>query len=305
MAEKITLMIAGRPLTFMSEARIEGCVRGNVTSRGPCPKKGPLKPTGAIKSIGKIAKLGGKAIAKASEGRKRADAEHEAGAKAAERKKLARQLMIRMQAGEKFEIAPEDYPALIETAGDPDTVKSLENEWLAAWEKDPRNKGKEIPKPPPFNLALGQVTGKGNEMLFDKPLRDIPRDEMPALPDNVKDLIPFMSALTKAGVEFEIVEDLDPRDIRSVQSQLSMPHVAKITGFMKPGWKEGGLMILSKENALGDGHHRWAAAVSAAMLHQQGVKGFSPVKVQALRVNLPIDELLPIMQEHSGTRKSI
>jgi hypothetical protein len=292
MAEKVTLMIAGKPLTFMSETRIEGCVRGNVVSRGPCPKKGPLKPTGVVKSVAKKAAIGGRAIAKASSGRKRAEEEHEASLKA-ERQKIAKQLMIRMAAGEKFDVDPDDYPALVDGLNDPQLVEQAEKEVKAS--------GK---TPEPFlNLALGQIKGKGNEGLFAKPLRDIPRDQMPALPDNVKDLVPFMKALTLQGVDFEIV-DLDPREIRSVQSQLIAPKVAKMSGYMKSGWKPGGLMIVSEENALGDGHHRWAGAATAALLHEQGVPGYSPVKVQALRVKLPIDQLLPVMEQHSGPKKS-
>lgn len=206
-----------------------------------------------------------------------------AGSKA-ERDQIARQLIIRMAAGERFDIKPDGVPDLMAALSAADA--------------------------PPINLAQLHISGPGNENLFDRPLRDIPRENMPALPDNVPGLVPFIQGLSRMRdkngnpIRVELVE-IDPREIQATQSELSGPKVAKMAGFMKSGWKPGGAAIVSGENALLDGHHRWAGASVAALMYDQGVEGYSPVKMQVLRVDLPIDELLQIAEQFSGPKKGL
>lgn len=274
MGQTVTLMLAGKPLTFNradpGDTRVEGCLPPHVPvpKKGPCPKHRP----GGAKTIKDAIKRAGVAVPKNLKG-----GEHEKAAQAAQRARVAKQLMIRMAAGEKFETDVDHIPDLYEQMQDA----------------------------PPMNLSLMQV--KGKPKLFQHHLRDIPRDQMPALPDTVEGLAPLMAELDRRGVKFELI-DIHPDEIQATQSQLSAPKVAKLAGYMKQGWKEGGAMIISQpgENALGDGHHRWAGSAMAAMLHQQGYPGFEkPVIPKALRVHLPIDDLLKVMEEYSGPKKSL
>lgn len=254
--QQVTLIVAGKPLTFTHGAdRVEACLPPHV----PVPRKGPCKGHGELDKLKKSVK---RAQAVSSD--------------RAARKNLAKQYMIRMAAGEKFDVDPKDAPDLIEA----------------------------LNGAPPMNLAHVQITGKGNEHLFQRPLRDIPRDQMPALPDTVEGLVPLIHELGRRGVKVELI-DVDPRTLQATQSELSAPKVAKMAGFMKSGWKPGGAMIVSRELALGDGHHRWAGASMAALLHEQGVPGYQPVQAKALKIDLPIDDLLKVMNEFSGPRKSI
>lgn len=234
----------------------------------------PRAQPGVCPGSGKAKKSAGK-IAKAVVGRKKAVAESQATDKA-ERTKKAYQAVIKIAAGEKFSAEPDLMPEILEILKDV----------------------------PPMNLKMMQVEGKGNENLFQHALRDIPRDKMPALPDTVEGLQPLMDELTRRGVKFELV-DVDPRELQAIQTELSAPKVAKMAGFMKNGWKEGGAMVISKEGAVGDGHHRWAGAAMAAMLHAQGVEGYKPVRVKALKIDLGVDDMLAIMEEFSGPKKSI
>lgn len=265
---KVTLNLAGRPLTFETGTRVEGCLPPHVSipKPGPCPG-------------GKRAKKGATAIAKAVTGRKKAVADTTAKEKA-RRSKLAAELTQKLAKGDKVQ-------------ADADLIAEM------------FSSGHITENSPPMNLAKLGVNGPGNETLFDKPLRDIPRKEMPALPDTVAKMLPFLLELGRRGIKVELVEDMDPRQIRSVQTELSAPKVAYLANAMKDGWKEGGAMIISRENALGDGHHRWAGAAMARMLHEQGAEGYKPMGVTALKVDLPIDELLKIMNEYSGERKSL
>lgn len=197
---------------------------------------------------------------------------------AAQQKREAKKLVKQLGKGEK-------------TTTDPAMVHAIMQQLVGA---------------PPINLAKLGVTGEKNKNLFDRPLRDIPRDQMPALPDNVAKLMPFIQEISRRypDLKVELVE-MDPRGIQATQSELSAPKVAKMAGFMKSGWKPGGAMIISQENALLDGHHRWAGASVASILHEQGVPGWQPVNVTALKIDLPIDELLKLGNEFSGPRKSI
>jgi len=263
-----TLIIAGRPVTFRAGQRVEACLPPHVPSPrpGPCPG-------------GKKARKAADLIKKAVSGRGRAVADTKA-AKAAQRKKLAAELTDKLARGEGFE-------------ADADVVAEM------------FGGGHITPDSPPMNMAKMGVKGPGNENLFNKPLRDIPRDKMPALPDTVAGLIPLIQELGRRGIKAELIDGMDPRKIKPVQTELSAPKVAKLAGFMKQGWKPGGAMIISRENGLGDGHHRWAGASVARMLHEQGVEGYNPVGVTALKVDLPIDDLLAIMEEFSGPKKSL
>lgn len=195
----------------------------------------------------------------------------------AARRAIAKQLVLRMAAGEKFSADPDVVPHLMDELSGGDSV----------------------------NMALMQLKGRGNENLFQHHMRDIPRDQMPALPDNVHDLQPFMDALVDRKIKFELVH-MNPKEIKATQSQLSGPKVAKLYGFMKSGgWKPGGAMIVSQENALLDGHHRWAGAAMASVAHELGVPDSKPVNVMALKVDLPIDELLKLGEEFSGPKKAL
>lgn len=283
-AGKITLMIAGKPLTFSAPARIEACKKFKVGGRyppGPCPGEG--KAAKAIKEAGKPEgkKPAVKAIPRGGEIVKRAS-------EIAERKRVVKQYLADLYhdngedeetgkpkpKGRKFTAKPEYMPEL---------MKQLEGSDAA-------------------NLSHMQI--EGHENLFQHHLRDFTREEMPALPDNVAELMPFIQELGRRGVKVELI-DVDPKDIQATQSQLIAPKVAKMARLMKNGWKEGGAILLSRENALGDGHHRWAGAAMASMLHEQGVPGYKPMRPKALKVDLPIDELLAIMNEFSGPRKGM
>lgn len=261
-----TLIIAGRQVTFRTGQRVEACMPPHVS----VPKPGPC-PGG--KRAKKLAETARKAVG----GQARARADIASGK--ARRINQARDNVRKLAAGEGFE-------------ADPDVVAQMFDSEIG-------------PDSPPMNLALMGVTGKGNENLFNKPLRDIPRDQMPALPDTVAGLIPLIQELGRMGVKVELIDDMDPREIKPVQTELSAPKVAKLARLMKKGWKPGGAMIISREGALGDGHHRWAGASVARMLHEQGVEGYSPVGVTALKIDLPIDELLAVMERFSGPKKSL
>jgi hypothetical protein len=153
----------------------------------------------------------------------------------------------------------------------------------------------ELRKRDAVNLAHLDVTGKGNENLFTKHVRDIPRSAMPQLPANVDGIKPFMDELAKRGINAKITQR-DPRTMVMTQSELDSKKVAKLAGFMQAdGWQEGGILLMSTDGSILDGHHRWAGASAA-------VAAGKDMKVTALEIDLPIDPLLEIAQTMSGPR---
>jgi hypothetical protein len=274
-------MVAGKPLTFTPEVRVEACKKFKIGGRyppGPCPGEGkPGKDGGGGTTV---KKPGVKAIPRGGDIVKRAS-------ELAERKRVVGQYLKDLSHDNGKDENGDDKPKGRKFTAKPEYMPELM---------------RQLDGGHPTNLAHMQIEGHKN--LFQHSLRDIPRDQMPALPDNIAELMPFIQELGRRGVKVELV-DIDPKDIQATQTQLSAPKVAKLARLMKNGWKEGGAILLSRENALGDGHHRWAGAAMASMLHEQGVPGYKPMRPKALKVDLPIDDLLAIMNEFSGPRKGL
>lgn len=153
------------------------------------------------------------------------------------------------------------------------------------------------------NLVNLHVNGKGNEALFDKPVSKTPRSEMPQLPSSVDTMKPFIDRLAKDGIKVDI-HPMDPTSLKAYQAELDSKKVAKMYGFMKAGgWQEGGLLIVSRDGVVVDGHHRWAGAAAVGATGAL-VPPPPPHKMQvtALQVDMNIADLMPIAQEMSGAR---
>lgn len=169
------------------------------------------------------------------------------------------------------------------------------------WDDGTREKVDEVTgdvrmKQPAFNFNRVQVTGKGNEKMFRRHLRDRPRDTMPQLPtghgddDKTSDgkyMADFENFLKAQGVAFKYGK-MDPRELVASQSQLNGHKVAKIHKFMAKGWKPGGVMIVARDGeggwAVVDGHHRWAAAAAESVT--------SPMDVEVMAIDEHIDKIL-------------
>lgn len=146
-----------------------------------------------------------------------------------------------------------------------------------------------------FNFARLNVAGKGNGNLFQRHLRKRPRDTMPQLPTETgAGMDHFMDHLTKKGVKFEF-GTIDPRKLVASQSELHGPKVAKIYGFMREdGWKPGGVMIISRDGAVIDGHHRWAAAAAASIANG------GTMEVTVMKIDADLDDILGTDEKPDG-----
>ena len=109
---------------------------------------------------------------------------------------------------------------------------------------------------------------------------DLDRDLLPQI-NKPKD---FLNMLDKKDIPYK-EEMVDPDTLKSIQTEFDKDKIANI--MLDPYNLMG--IIISKDNYILDGHHRWVAAYN---------KG---IKIKATRVDLPILELISIAKRNSVT----
>ncbi len=145
--------------------------------------------------------------------------------------------------------------------------------------------------PETINLLKMRVDGAGNEN-FGEPLTDLPRSKMPQLPEDSAGLQRYSQYLAKNGVRAR-VEEVDPRSLRATQAEIDSRKVGAIyQSLEKTGGKlgdTGGTLIVSKEGAVVDGHHRFYSTSLYAVQR--------PVKVKILRTDADINTMLKLSDQ--------
>lgn len=134
------------------------------------------------------------------------------------------------------------------------------------------------------DLDLGNVTVKGTN-LFTQDSLGIPRIDMPQLsgtplPGSLADRLPkipggyegdpnqvnigplFYQSLRDRGVTVT-QEDVLASHLKSTQSQINGPKVAKVMDGLENGTMTERRIPISKDNYIVDGHHQWAATIGA------------------------------------------
>lgn len=109
---------------------------------------------------------------------------------------------------------------------------------------------------------------------------DLDRDLLPQI-NKPKD---FLDMLDKKEIPYK-EEVVDPDTLKSIQTEFDKDKIANI--MLDPYNLMG--IIISKDNYILDGHHRWVAAYN---------KG---IKIKATRVDLPILELISIAKRNTVT----
>lgn len=131
------------------------------------------------------------------------------------------------------------------------------------------------------NLANLHIEGTE---LFDGSLYKLKRAEMPVLGKEHKPK--FIQEMKKDGIDVRL-ERVDPSTLHPVQEEIS----ANSSGGMLQAMREGKLLddkdrlVVSRDNHIIDGHHRWAAAVGFS-IEKEGVR------IPIVRVDLSTDDLL-------------
>ena len=132
-------------------------------------------------------------------------------------------------------------------------------------------------------IDLNQIHIKGTN-LFDSKNLGIPRSQMPQIPEKLRP--EFEQYLKDSQITFQS-EIVDPRSLTPSQSQLSLNG-----SFLKIGeilaQTPVADLIVSKDNYVLDGHHRWAGAVLASFEDPS-------VQLNVMRLNVDHNEALQTM----------
>jgi hypothetical protein len=123
--------------------------------------------------------------------------------------------------------------------------------------------------------------------LYDEDNLGIPRNKMPQVPSDTKAV--FISEMEKRGVRVQRGV-ADPAKLHPIQEEMSASKVGLIMKKLrKKGMKtdDGGRIVISKDNFVIDGHHRWAAA---AMLSFED----SSIKLPVIRVDMNHKDLIDV-----------
>jgi len=148
-------------------------------------------------------------------------------------------------------------------------------------------------KAPNFNLCNVSVKGTN---LFCAESKGIPRVEMPQM--TVEQTKEFIKHLKKEG--YTVEKDREhAANLRATQNELNGAKVAKITGQIEAGERSPDevRIVISKDDYILDGHHRWAADVGIDAANGK-LRDDKTIKVS--RVNIKITKLLEEAERFTG-----
>jgi hypothetical protein len=105
----------------------------------------------------------------------------------------------------------------------------------------------------------------------------------------------FIAELEAMGISSAPDEVADVSYLKATQNQLIGPKIGGMMRAMESGKMPASVaeapILVSRDNYVLDGHHRWAARVG--LRHHQGKK----IGMKVIRVDLPMTELLPLSQQ--------
>jgi hypothetical protein len=140
----------------------------------------------------------------------------------------------------------------------------------------------------PIDMTL--VTVDGSHMFSEMRANGRSRVEMPQIPGKFHPA--FEEHLRELGVTMT-PETIDPRELHGTQSELD----GQAVGNMIQSYRDGGFnftskpLVVSSDNRILDGHHRWAAAA----IESAACGGC--IEMPIMRVDLPMSELLHVADD--------
>jgi hypothetical protein len=125
--------------------------------------------------------------------------------------------------------------------------------------------------------------------LFTRDNLGIMRDQMPQVPSGAKD--EFLDEMTKRGIKVKR-DDVSPQKLHPIQAEISASKTGKILRDLNQnGHKkgDGARIVVSSDNYVIDGHHRWAASAFMSL-------NDSDEKIPVLRVDMTHMELIDVVR---------
>jgi len=153
-------------------------------------------------------------------------------------------------------------------------------------------------KAPNYNLCNVTVTGSN---LFCADTKGIPRIKMPQM-DEVQTKA-FRKHLKELGYKVEKEEERSA-NLRATQNELIGVKVAATVEKMKAKGQDviNARLIISKDDYVLDGHHRWAAQLA---IDAEKGKLSNADKITVTRVNVGITELLDLANKFTGGKGAV
>ena len=122
---------------------------------------------------------------------------------------------------------------------------------------------------------------------FTKDNLGIKRDKMPQIPPSTQKA--FVQAMRERGVKVDLV-DVTPFGLHPIQSEISATKAGKIFRDMKKNGVDETPIVVSSDDYVIDGHHRWAAGLFLGLMAKH-----KNIKLKALRVDMPHAQLMDVV----------
>jgi len=149
----------------------------------------------------------------------------------------------------------------------------------------------------PVDANLSSVHLDGASSPFDQPNLGIPRNEMPQIGD--ENMAGFMQHLQDQGIGVQRGE-ISPLELHPTQGEMSLGTSAGILNayrsqnldfHMQDNTPDGDRILISNDNAILDGHHRWAAFATQALEDPK-------VEESYIKIDMPAREALDYMNNY-------
>lgn len=142
------------------------------------------------------------------------------------------------------------------------------------------------------NLEHINIDGERNANLFTKHATNRTRVEMPQLPTDSDGIARFSDFIKSKGITGNI-EQVDPRSLSATQNELSSVKIGSMLKSFERSYEPDGLMFVSDDGFVIDGHHRWGASAILS-IEKPGIRA------NILRFHAPITKLLPLCDEFAA-----
>jgi hypothetical protein len=138
-------------------------------------------------------------------------------------------------------------------------------------------------------LDLARVEVDGHEV-FGGGL-GIPRAEMPSLPQDYRR--GFLDSLRRTAAVYR--RTIDPRSVRPLQGEMDAVKIGQMYLSWLNGTMTPGEVIVTRDNFVLDGHHRWAVAIARTFNE-------TDVSIPVIRIDIDSDELLGFARAYVARR---
>lgn len=145
------------------------------------------------------------------------------------------------------------------------------------------------------NLDNLHIDGQPN--LFDNPATNLSRSDMPQIPSDAQGMQNYSNFLAQQGITGQL-ENMSPLALNASQDQLDPTKVGEIEQAIEnnPQDMVGHTLVVSSDNTVVDGNHRWGAAALYAVANND-----SNYTVPVLKTSAPIGQMISVSNQFDAS----